>query len=131
MFTLFPRQPMVPQPTQDTLGCPTKRRRSDLTQTLTNIPTICLLMIHLKSGGVVWLDSSELPSLYGYTFCLSEAAFNSNWFLLPCFKVGLVLFKAALIKEFHFVGILVFSVPSMFLALNGTISWNLQSDKQS
>lgn len=51
--TLFPRQPMMPQPIQETLGCCIYGRRQLRTQIEISIPTICLLIIHLKSWGIL------------------------------------------------------------------------------
>lgn len=96
MFTLFPKQPITPQPTHETLELLTCGRSSLRTQTEINIPTICLLMMHLKLA--LNLVSSAFVSL---------------------------LIRAFLIKEFHLMEILLFSGPSTFPTRRGTTSWNL------
>jgi len=67
--TLFPRQPMMPQPTQETLGCCMYGRRSFLTQTVIKIPTICLLVIQSKQCGKLLLLLSREAMLWFFKGC--------------------------------------------------------------
>lgn len=103
IITLFPKQPITPHPTQETLGSRMYGLRSPRTQTVIKIPTICLLMIHLKS----WETPLILLSLSSL--------------------VATLLFKVSLINEFHFAETLLLSDPKTFEALSGTTSWNLQT----
>jgi hypothetical protein len=89
----------MPQPTHETLECRMNGRRWLRTQTDISIPTICLLTIHWKFCGM--LLSVDFPS------------FPEK----PSF-----LFRTSLIKEFHFMEILLFSDPRTFDTLRGTIS---------
>lgn len=112
--TLFPRHPMIPQPTQEMLVLRIYLQRSPRTQTDTSIPTICLLMMH-------WKSCTKLEaSLTGYTFCLSPPLGSCSFG-----ELERDLLSVALIREFHFMVTLLFSGPRIFLALRGTISWKL------
>ena len=108
---------MMPHPTHETLGCRMKGRRLLRTQTDISIPTICLLMIHWKwSCGM--LLSIDFPFFVGKWF-------SCIWSYWSLSRQSIFLFRASLIKEFHFIEILLFSDPRTFDALRGTISWNL------
>lgn len=48
---------MMPQPTQETLGCRMYGRRSLRIQTDMNMPTICLHIIH-RNPGEIWTSLS-------------------------------------------------------------------------
>jgi len=114
----------MPHPTHETLGCWMNGRRCLLAHTDIIIPTICLLMIHSKSCGAshfFWPGLSFSSSLHQLFF------FSSFKSLSIC----VFLFRASLIMEFHLLHILLFSYPNTLDAFRGTISWNLNTWKQT
>lgn len=118
MFTLFPKQPMTPQPMHETLGWWRNCRSSSLIHTVVIMPTICLVMMHLNSP--VELPPLELAALSCRD--LSSLSFNFE----PSLDLLAVdLFNVSRMREFHLLEIHLFSGPRTFFALSGTISWNL------
>lgn len=109
MLTLFPRHPMIPEPMHDTSRWWMNGLRLLLTQTEVKMPTICLLLMHLNP--CIELSIALL--------------FVDSWFnCAPPFLPFLL--SASPISEFHFADIQLLVGPSTFLALSGTISWNLK-----
>lgn len=118
MFTLFPKQPMTPQPIHETLGWWRNCRSSSLIHTVVIMPTICLVMMHLNCP--VELSPLELAALSCRD--LSSLSFN---FEPPLDLLVVDLFNVSRMREFHLLDIHLFSGPRTFFALSGTISWNL------
>jgi hypothetical protein len=82
-----------------------------LAHTEVKMPTICLLLMQLKYSP--WAELSIIALLCVDAWCESAPS------------IILLLFNASAISDFHFVDIQLFLGPSTFLALSGTISWNL------
>ena len=119
-LTLFPRYPMIPRPTHETLRLVIRFRRSSLTHTHKNIPTICLLAARLQPRGGVELHgigvSSERPEKLKRGCCDDFVCSSSFGDKL------LVLFKASRIRDNHLAAGPLSSAPSTLPAFNGTIS---------
>ena len=110
-LTLFPRQPMIPEPMHDASRWWMNGLRLLLTQIEVKRPTICLLLMHLKPSPCIEPSNALL--------------FEDSWFnFAPSFLSFLL--SASPIREFHFADIQLFVGPSTFLAFSGTISWNLK-----
>jgi hypothetical protein len=116
LFTLFPRQPMIPEPMHDTSRRWMNGTRLLLAHTEVKMPTICLLLMQLKYSA--WVE-------------LSRALLSVDTLCESAPSMILFLFNAAAISDFHFVAIQLFLGPSTFLALSGTISWNLKHHKNT
>lgn len=122
-ITLFPRHPMMPHPTQETLGFRKNGWRSLRTQTDISMPTICLLMRHRNSCWIIPLSIIDLfPFLPRKDFHCLSTKLSSLYDTLCDF-----LFRLLLINEFHFIDIFFLSDPRTLEALRGTTSWNLKS----
>jgi hypothetical protein len=111
MLTLFPRQPMMPEPMHETSRWWMSGLRLLLTHTDVNMPTICLLLMHLKPSPCIEPSFAPLFVESWFNFALSSLSF---------------LLSASPISEFHFADAQLFLGPRTFLALSGTISWNLK-----
>jgi len=82
-----------------------------LTHTDVKMPTICLLLMHLKPSPCIEPSFALL--------------FVDSWFNFAPSSLYFLL-SASPISEFHFADTQLFLGPSTFLALSGTISWNLK-----